>query len=614
MRTILIAEDNASLCRGLRQGLEKSGHSVVTAYNGKEALERIKKNDIDILIADLKMPKMDGLTLLKAVKEINPQIYVVIITAFGEVETAVTAIKAGAYDYITKPVSIDEIELVVKKIEDQQRLIEEREYLREEAEPKYDFQSLVGSTPRMREIYELIKKVAKSNSSVLIRGASGTGKELVAMAIHSESLRRDKPLIKVACGALSESLLESELFGHEKGAFTGAVARRRGRFELADKGTLFLDEIGDISLSTQVKLLRVLQENEFERVGGMRTIKVDVRLIVSTNRNLERAIQEGSFREDLYYRLNVVPIYLPSLRERKQDIPLLANYFLRKFNRETDKKTTGFHPEAVKVMTNYDWPGNIRELENAVERAVVLGESKIILSEHLPFGISTEVRKKMVVPKNGATVKDMLEDLERQELIKALEKSDWKQARAAKLLGLSRSSLRYKMKKFKCNWRRGHLSVSLPVLCRLGEKGRGSSQPMKETTTTGINSSGAVIKWPKNWKDKDCSYCLDWLFGTVCDLRECPHPGKDRNMSCLSSLELELEIKLPARSRPIKVVAQPVRLSQPEEQDNYDLGLKFTQIAEGDKEAIINFIESSLVDLIDVQQKTISRLQKRQEK
>ncbi len=614
MRSILVAEDNVSLSRGLRQGLEKSGHSVLTAYNGEEALGKVKKNDIDILIADLKMPKMDGLTLLKAVKEINPRVYVVIMTAFGEVETAVAAIKAGAYDYITKPFSLDEIELLVKKIEDHQRLIEEREYLREEAKPKYNFRSLVGSTAKMREIYELIRKVAKSNSSVLIRGDSGTGKELVAMAIHSESPRRDKPLIKVACGALPESLLESELFGHEKGAFTGAVARRRGRFELADKGTLFLDEIGDISLSTQVKLLRVLQESEFERVGGMKTIKVDVRLIASTNRNLERAVQEGRFREDLYYRLNVVPIYLPPLRERKQDIPLLANYFLQKFNQETDKKITNFHPKVIEVMINYDWPGNIRELENAVERAVVLGEGKVILPEHLPFGVSAKARKKMVVPKDGATVKDMLEDLERQELINALEKSDWKQARAAKLLGLSRSSLRYKMKKFKCNWRRGHLSVSLPVQCRIGEKGRDFSQPMKETTTTGINSSGALIKWPKNWKNKDCSYCLDWLFGIACNLRECPHPGKDRNMSRLSSLELELEIKLPTHSRPIKVVAQPIRLSQSHEQDSYELGLKFTQIAEADKEAIINFIESSLVDLIDVQQRTISRLQKRRQK
>ncbi len=448
--TILVAEDNVSLCRGLRMGLEKCGHSVLTVHNGEEALERIKKNDIDIMISDLKMPKMDGMALLKAVKNINPRVYVVIITAFGEVQTAVGAMKAGAYDYITKPFSIDEIELLVKRIEDQQQLIEEREYLREEARPKYDFQNMVGYSAKMQEIHELIGKVAKTNASVLIRGETGTGKELVATAIHSESMRRDKPLIKVACSALSETLLESELFGHEKGAFTGAVARRKGRFELADKGSLFLDEIGDISASVQAKLLRVLQEKEFERVGGTKSIKVDVRLISSTNKNLERVIQEGKFREDLFYRLNVVPIYLPPLRERKQDIPLLANYFLQRFAQETNKKITGFHPRTIEVMTDYGWPGNIRELENAVERAVVLSEKEIILPEHLPFGLSTKPKAEVTVLQDGVRIKEMMEDLERQEVVRALEKSDWNQTRAAKLLGLSRSSLRYKMKKFQC--------------------------------------------------------------------------------------------------------------------------------------------------------------------
>lgn len=448
--TILVTEDNVSLCRGLRMGLEKCGHSVLTVYNGEEALERIKKNDIDILISDLKMPKMDGLALLKAVKNINPRIYVVIMTAFGEVQTAVGAMKAGAYDYITKPFSIDEIELLVKRIEDQQRLIDEREYLREEAKPKYDFQNMVGSSAKMQEIHELIGKVANTKASVLIRGETGTGKELVAVAIHSESMRRDKPLIKVACSALAETLLESELFGHEKGAFTGAIARRKGRFELADKGTLFLDEIGDVSASVQAKLLRVLQEKEFERVGGTKTIKVDVRLISSTNKDLEKAIQEGKFREDLFYRLNVVPIYLPPLRERKQDIASLAKRFLQGFRQETNKKITGFHPEAIEAMTNYDWPGNIRELENAVERAVVLSEEETILPEHLPFGMSTGAKRKTSIPRNRAGIKEMMGDLERQEVMRALEKSDWNQTRAAKLLGLSRSSLRYKMKKFQC--------------------------------------------------------------------------------------------------------------------------------------------------------------------
>ena len=595
--TILVAEDNVSLCKGLRLGLGKSGYTVVTVHNGEEALERIKENDIDILISDLKMPKMDGLALLKAAKDINSEIYVVIMTAFGEVQTAVGAMKAGAYDYITKPFSIDEIELLVKRIEDQQRLIEEREYLWEEAKPKYDFQNMVGSTAKMREIHDLIGKVAKTNASVLIRGETGTGKELVATAIHSESMRRDKPLIKVACSALAETLLESELFGHEKGSFTGAVARRKGRFELADKGTLFLDEIGDISFGVQAKLLRVLQEKEFERVGGTKSIKVDVRLISSTNKNLEKAVEEGKFREDLFYRLNVVPIYLPSLRERKQDIALLSNYFLQKFKQETNKKITGFHPKTIEVMTNYDWPGNIRELENAVERAVVLSEEETILPEHLPFGLPAKPKVEATVTQNQASIKDKMEDLERQEVIRALEKSGWNQSQAAKLLGLSRSSMRYKMKKLRCIQQRARLPISLPVQCRMREKGE--NHTLGETTSKNISYGGMLLKWPVDWKCGGCIHYRESEGKAGCEVTRCIHEGVLVHNT--EALELELEFEFPEFPVPMKARAKVVWARETQQANNYDLGLQFTKMGETERNAINDYVEERLGEITDEQ-------------
>ncbi len=596
---ILVAEDNVSLCRGLRLGLEKSGHSVLIAHNGEEALEKIKKNDFDILISDLKMPKMDGLSLLKAVKQINSRVYVVIMTAFGEVQTAVAAMKAGAYDYIAKPFSIDEIELLVKRIEDQQRLIEEREYLREETKPKYDFQSLLGSTPRMQEIYELIKKVSKTNASVLIRGETGTGKELVAIAIHSESPRGDQPLIKVACSALPESLLESELFGHEKGSFTGAVSRRKGRFELADKGTLFLDGIGDISLSIQAKLLRVLQEREFERVGGTQTIKVDVRLISSTNRNLERIIQEGKLREDLFYRLNVVPIFLPTLRERKRDIPFLASYFLHKFTQETNKRITGFDPQTIKLMTNYNWPGNIRELENAIERAVVLSEEEVILPKHLPFGTPSKPKKEMTVPEDAAKIKDRIGGLERQELISSLEKSDWNQTRAAKLLGLSRSSLRYKMRKFQCARQRKRLTVSLPIHCRLREKGENFTYG--ETTSKNIGDGGMLLKWPARWRCGGCTHYRESRGKKKCELNHCIHDGV--LLPNKEQLQLEVEIKFPDPPGCIKASSKVVWVRETHDASNYDMGLQFTRMGKTERKAIAEYVRERL-PTVKLNQKT----------
>ncbi len=448
MRTILVAEDNSSIREGISLALEEKGHRVFKASRGEEALRIAKEKDFDLLIADLRMPGLNGLELLKAVKEISPRTYVVVITAFGSVDTAVEAMKLGAYDYLQKPFPVEQVELLVERMEKEQRLAEESEYLKGEMKSHYKFNSLIGESSKMRKVYQTIVKVAQTRSVVLIRGESGTGKELVAGAIHYQSSRKDKPLIKVSCAALPETLLESELFGHEKGSFTGAHTRRRGRFELADGGSLFLDEIGEMSPSAQVKLLRVLQDGCFERVGGTESIKVDVRLITATNRDLEKAIREGRFREDLYYRLNVVPIYLPPLREGREDISLLAQHFLKHFSTEAGKSIKEIHPQAMAMLKGYSWPGNIRELENAIERAVVLGEGDTLLPQHLALGVAS------VGEEGKATVKELLGNFEKEKLLKALREANWVQSEAAHILGLPRSSLRYKMKKFNLDKRK----------------------------------------------------------------------------------------------------------------------------------------------------------------
>jgi len=382
---ILVIDDEPLMRDFLEETLFRAGYGVETATDGVTGLAQIRESSYDLIITDMKMPGMDGLALLEQAKKYQPDVAAIIMTAYASVETAVQALKAGAADYIMKPFTPDEIEHVIKKALYERKLENENRYLRSEIEQNFNFQEMVGSSSGMTAVYDQIKKISQSKASVLIRGESGTGKELIARAIHCNSPRRDKPFIKLNCAALAPSLLESELFGHEKGSFTHAINKKIGRFELADEGTLLLDEIGEMDPGLQSKLLRVLQEREFERVGGTKPIKVDTRIISTTNRNLEKAIENGSFREDLYFRLNVIPIKIPPLRERKEDIPALAQYFLEKYNLENNKNIKEIDGDAMMMLMGNDWPGNVRELENAIERAVVLGTDEVISQDYFAF-------------------------------------------------------------------------------------------------------------------------------------------------------------------------------------------------------------------------------------
>src|SRR5246500_1595161 len=386
MGRILIADDHDALRRGLARGLSEAGHEIEEASNGNMAIERLHEGHFDVVLSDLKMGGSDGLDVLRTTRALHPTTAVILMTAFGSVGTAVEAMKSGAFDYVQKPFEIEEMEVKIEKAIEMKRLKNEVEYLRDAQQDIYQFDRIVGSSAALQRVLDIVKKVAKSNTTVLIRGETGTGKELIAGATHHNSLRTSRNFVKVNCAALQENLLESELFGHEKGAFTGADKQRIGRFEQADGGTLFLDEIGDMSSSTQAKILRVLQEHEFERLGGTRTLRVDVRLIAATNRDLPAMVAAGQFREDLYYRLNVVSIEMPPLRERKDDIVPLANTFIRRFSAELKKKIEGLEPEAQKLLMRYNWPGNIRELENAIERAMLLTESRAITTDDLRLG------------------------------------------------------------------------------------------------------------------------------------------------------------------------------------------------------------------------------------
>jgi Nif-specific regulatory protein len=447
MSRILVADDHDALRRGLSIALGAAGHDVEEAGNGNAAIEKLHENYFDVVVSDLKMGGSDGLDVLRTTKTLHPSSSVILMTAFGSVSTAVEAMKHGAFDYVQKPFEIEEMEVKVEKALELKRLRHELDYLRHEQQESYDFERIVGGSEPLQRVLSVVKKVAKSNSTVLIRGETGTGKELIAGAIHHNSLRAARNFVKVNCAALQENLLESELFGHEKGAFTGADRQRIGRFEQADGGSLFLDEIGDMSASTQAKILRVLQEHEFERLGGTRTIKVDVRLIAATNRDLPTMVTAGQFREDLYYRLNVVTIDMPPLRERKEDILPLAMWFIRRFGSELKKKLDGLDNEAQKILVRYNWPGNIRELENAIERAALLAESLTIRSEDLRLGDfsssgnreSTSVVK---IPPTGIA----LEEIERQALLEALKMSNWVQKDAAELLNISPRVMNYKIK------------------------------------------------------------------------------------------------------------------------------------------------------------------------
>jgi two-component system response regulator HydG len=450
---ILVIEDNDTMREGMTQVLRKAGYDVAQASCGADGLEWLDKHEIDLVITDYKMTGMDGLEVLKGVKTRAPKAEVMMITAYGTIELAVDAMKAGAWDFVTKPFSQDELKLKVNRVAEliherqtSLRLAEENRYLKEEVGVRFNYGEIVGESKTMKNIYETIEKVSRSDSSVLITGESGTGKELVARAIHFNSLRKDGPFIRVNCGALAEGVLESELFGHEKGAFTNAIRRKKGRFELAHRGTLFLDEIGDIPLGTQVKLLRVLQEKEFERVGGEETISVDVRLIAATHRDLSREVEEGRLREDLYYRLYILPIHLPPLKERKEDIPLLAEHFLISLSRELQKPGIVLTQGAMDVLTAYEWPGNIRELANVLERAVVLAEGNIIDVDSL--GFMAQIKAGTKIAERTLDLDTRLADLEKQLLIQALEATKGIKAKAARLLGIKEGALYYKLEKY----------------------------------------------------------------------------------------------------------------------------------------------------------------------
>ena len=430
---ILVVDDEAIVRESLRDWLSDVGHQVFIAEDGPHALEIIEEEKLGIVIADLVMPGMDGIELLKKAKEISPSIEVIIITAYGSIPTAIAAMREGAYDYIEKPFCPERAELLVEKLVEHQRLVEENISLHQKLEERYRFENIIAKSAKMQQVIEVIKVVAKSNATVLIIGDSGTGKELVARAIHSQSYRKDKPFVAVSCAALPESLLESELFGHEKGAFTGAYARRKGKFEVANRGTLFLDEIGDMSANIQVHLLRVLEEKEFTRVGGNELIKVDVRVVSATNKDIKKAIADGQFREDLYYRLNVVTIDLPPLRERKEDIPLLAQHFLKKFATENQKEITGFSPEANDFLLKYEWPGNVRELENAIERAVILAKNSYIEVADLP--------QESLTLAYSAPSGTSLAEVERERILNVLNETGGNYSEAARILGISRVTL-----------------------------------------------------------------------------------------------------------------------------------------------------------------------------
>jgi len=437
---ILIVDDEVNLLQSLGDVLRSKGFMVDTARNGLEALDRLKERFFDLIIADLKMPRMGGMELLKVLRERYPQTAVVILTGYGTVKNAVDAIKRGAYDYLVKPFVPDEILLIIQKVVEEEILREEHRYMRQELERRGE---IITENQEMRKLKGLTNQVARSNATVLITGETGTGKELIARAIHHQSLRKAKLFVKLNCAALAEGVLESELFGHERGAFTDAYNQKRGRFEVADGGTLFLDEIGDISPAIQVKLLRVLQEGEFERVGGEETIRVDVRIIAATNQNLSEAIKEKRFREDLFYRLNVVSLDVPPLRERKEDIPLLARHFLKKY-RTSRRPIEDISEAALDYLTSYDWPGNVRELENAIERAVVLTKDSLIQAEDLALSTHGLARDKGIsLPSKS------LWEVESYLIKSVLEETHWNLKKAARILQISRTTLYSKINKHK---------------------------------------------------------------------------------------------------------------------------------------------------------------------
>lgn len=444
-RRILLVDDEKNILKVMSASLKKEGYEVETARSGEDAIEKVGNNRYNLVITDYKLPGINGIDLLKKLKVKNAELLVIILTAYGTIEKAVDAMKKGASNYLTKPLNLEELTLVVRDAMERHALIEENKDLRRRLLDKYSFDNIIGKSPAIEEVFRMIRMVSQSNANILIIGESGTGKELVARAIHYDSERKDFPFIPVDCAAIPEGLLENEIFGHEKGAYTGAHDKRLGMIEQAHMGTIFLDEVGELSLNLQKKLLRVLQEREFHRLGGKERVKVNIRVIAATNRDLQQDVKEGRFREDLFYRLNVVTIPIPSLRERMNDIPLLAEHFLRKYNDENKKDIRGFTPEVMKLFMSYEWLGNVRELENIVERAVVLCNFEKIVVDNIPPNIINAAGDKRHIFEPSPEGMS-LSEVEKKIIHKALEDVRWNQTRASQVLGISRKQLRTKMK------------------------------------------------------------------------------------------------------------------------------------------------------------------------
>ena len=438
---ILVVDDDEITCNLLEEVLSKEGYAVDKALSGQEAVEKGEKKSYGVVLSDIRMLDVDGMEVLRAYRQKSPETIIIMMTAFGSIETAIRAIKEGAYDYVSKPFKLDEIKLTIQRSLEQKRLVEENIHYRQELFTRYKLENIVGRSPQMLQVYKTIARVAESRSTVLISGESGTGKELIARAIHFNSPRSPRPFVAVDCSSLAETLLESELFGHVRGAFTGAVTAKKGLFEEADRGTCFLDEIGNIGLAVQAKLLRVLQEHEIRRVGGTETIKIDVRMVAATNQTLEELVAEKKFREDLFYRLNVVSIHLPPLRERPEDIPLLAGHFLNKYAAQNNKPVCRISPEAMDVLTRYRWPGNVRELENVIERAATLSSTNLIIPEDLPRRLQMELSQAALSSLPSSLP---LSELEKLYIQKVLEETGGNKKKAADILGIDRRTL-YRM-------------------------------------------------------------------------------------------------------------------------------------------------------------------------
>ena len=451
MAKILVVDDNPDVLKLIADILESNDYEVKTVSNGASAIKELENNDYDMVLTDLMMPDVDGMQVLENAILKTPKTMCIILTGHGTIKSSVEAIKKGAFDYITKPVSPTELLIYVEKALKFKNLEEENIRLKKELKGKYHYKNIVGTSKVIKKIYDLIEKVSDSDGTVLITGASGTGKELIARSIHYNSQRGDNPLVVINCGAIPETLLESELFGHEKGAFTGAYKKRIGRFEMANGGTIFLDEIGEMSPTLQIKLLRVLQEQQFERVGGTKTLHVDLRFVAATNKNLTTAINMEKFREDLYYRLNVIPIKVPSLKQRRSDIPLLVDFFLKKFQKGKSDKLTGFSQVAMNAILSYDWPGNVRELENVIKRLTILCEGPVVSFDDLPENMQNVSGSRHpdneVIIDNELNLNEAVQDYEKRIILEALEKTNWVKSKAAKLLNINRTTLVAKIKK-----------------------------------------------------------------------------------------------------------------------------------------------------------------------